>query len=275
MGHASSPPRVDLRHMTATLRRWVLEQSFASNVGHIGSALSVIEMIAVLWGAVLRCPGPDDPDRDRFILAKGHAALALYAALRYIGRIDDATFATYCGDGSPLAVHPEPGVPGVEVGTGSLGQGLSVAVGQALALARRGSPARVFALLSDAECNEGQVWEAVMLAAQHRLSNLVALVDCNGMQALGATAGILDLSPLARRWAAFGWETIDVDGHDPAALLAALTTGLDGRGGPTVLLARTALGKGVSFMENRLEWHYRNLSPELAAQALRELEGRA
>jgi transketolase len=253
----------------------VLEQSFASHDGHIGSALSIIEMIAVLWGAVMHRPGTDEPDRDRFLLCKGHAALALYAALRYVGRIDDAAFATYCGDGSPLAVHPEPGVPGVEVGTGSLGQGLSVAVGQALALARRGSPARVFALLSDAECNEGQVWEAAMLAAQHQLTNLVALVDCNGMQALGETKNILDLSPMAGRWAAFGWETLDVDGHDPAALHAALTTGLNGRRGPTVLLARTALGKGVSFMENRLEWHYRNLSPDLAERALRELEGRA
>ena len=269
----SSRP-VDLRHMSSRLRRWILEQALASNVGHIGSALSVVEVLAVLWGRVLRAPGSDDPERDRFILAKGHAALALYAALRYRGLIDSATFQTYCRDGSLLGVHPEPGLPGVEVATGSLGQGLSVACGQALALARRGSAARAFALLSDAECNEGQVWEAVMLAAQQRLNNLIAIVDCNGMQALGPTAGILDLSPLGKRWAAFGWHAIEVAGHDTEALATALTTGLAGRQGPTVVIANTCLGKGVSFMENRLEWHYRNLSCTQAEAALHELEGR-
>jgi transketolase len=259
--------------MSATLRRWVVEQAVASRVGHIGSALSVVEILAVLWGRVLREPASASPDRDRFLLTKGHAALALYAALRYLGHIDADTFHTYCRDGSPLGVHPERGVPGVGVGTGSLGQGLSVACGQALALARRGSPARVVALLSDAECNEGQVWEAVMLAAHHRLTNLVAVVDCNGMQALGPTAGILDLSPLAARWAAFGWEAVEVAGHDTEALAQALTTGIGRRRGPAVVVARTSLGKGVSFMEDRLEWHYRNLSGELAEQALCEVGG--
>jgi transketolase len=262
---------VDLGHMSATLRRWILEESFAAGVGHIGSALSIAEMMAALWGAVLRDPGSSNPDRDRFVLAKGHAALALYSALRYLGLIDEATFHTYCRDGSLLGAHPEPGLPGIEVGTGSLGQGLSVACGQALALARRGSPARVFALLSDAECNEGQVWEAAMLAAHHRLGNLVALVDCNGMQALGRTEGILNLNPLAARWSAFGWHALDVDGHDPEALVAALTNGLASQHGPTVVIAHTALGKGVSFMEDRVEWHYRNLSSELADAALREV----
>jgi transketolase len=259
--------------MSGTLRRWVVEQSHAARVGHIGSALSIVEMIAVLFGRVLRAPGSDRPDRDRFILGKGHAALALYGALRYLNVIDERIFRTYCQDGSLLGVHPEPGLPGVEVGTGSLGQGLSVACGQALSLARRNSPARVFALLSDAECNEGQVWEAVMLAAHHRLRNLVALVDCNGMQAMGATEGILNLNPMAARWAAFGWRAIEVDGHNTDALAEALTAGLADQSGPVVVVAHTSLGKGVSFMENRLEWHYRNLSNELAEQALQEVEG--
>jgi len=259
--------------MSRTLRRWILEQSFAAGVGHIGSALSIVEMIAALWGRVLRRPASSDPDRDRFVLAKGHAALALYAALRYRGLIDAAAFATYCQDDSLFGVHPEAGVPGVEVGTGSLGQGLSVACGLALALRRRGSPARVYALLSDAECNEGQVWEAAMLAAHQQLANLVALIDCNGMQALGRTEEVLDLSPLARRWEAFGWQTVEVDGHD-AETLAEVLAAVDGQR-PTVLVARTVLGKGVSFMEDRLEWHYRNLSAELAERALREVESGA
>jgi transketolase len=269
MVHANSAKPVDLRHMSAALRRWIVEQSFASRVGHIGSALSIADLMAALWGRVLRRPASNCPDRDRFVLAKGHAALALYAALRYLGLIDEETFYTYCADGSLLGVHPEPGLPSVEVGTGSLGQGLSVACGLALALRRRGSPARVFALLSDAECNEGQVWEAAMLAAHRRLDNLIAVVDCNGMQAMGRTRDILNLDPLARRWEAFGWQAREADGHDPEAIAAALAA--DGAGRPAVVVARTALGKGVSFMENRLEWHYRNLSPELAEQALREL----
>jgi transketolase len=269
-----APPDDDLAAMSAAVRRWVVEQAYESRVGHIGSALSVVETLAALWGGVLRAPGTDDPDRDRFILSKGHAALALFGALRWRGLIDEAMFHTYCRDGSPLGVHPEAGLPGVEVSTGSLGQGLSVGCGIALALRRRRSPARVFVLLSDAECNEGQVWEAAMFAAHQRLDNLVALVDVNGMQALGRTRDVLDLDPMAARWRAFGWHALDVDGHDLGALVAALTSGLEGRRGPAVVLARTVLGKGVSFMEDRLEWHYRNLSAELAGRALTEVGGR-
>jgi transketolase len=226
--------------------------------------------MAVLWGQVLRDAGTDLPDRDRFVLAKGHAALALYGCLRWRGLIDDAAFHSYCKDGSLLGAHPEYGLPGVEVGTGSLGQGLSVGCGLAYALRARRSPARVFVLVSDAECNEGQVWEAAMFAAHQRLNNLIVIVDVNGMQAMGATASILDLSPMARRWQAFGWQTQEVDGHDEQALLAALTTGIDPDHGPAVVIARTVLGKGVSFMENRVEWHYRNLTPELTGRALEE-----
>jgi transketolase len=258
--------------MASTLRRWIIEQARAAHVGHVGSALSVVEMIAVLWGEVLRHPGTDRPERDRFILSKGHAALTLYSALRYRGLIDRRTFETYCTDGSALGTHPEHGLPGIEVGTGSLGQGLSVGCGQALALQRRASPGRVFVLLSDAECNEGQVWEAAMFAAHHRLRNLIVLIDDNGMQALGPTRAVLDTSPLAERWRAFGWHAVEVDGHDERALRVALTEGIAGRKGPAVVVARTVLGRGVSFMEDRLEWHYRNLTAELAAQALSELE---
>ncbi len=274
MASGHSEPPVDLRRMSAIVRLWVIEQAILSRVGHIGSALSIVEMLAVLWGRVLRAPGTEDPDRDRFILAKGHAALALYSVLRFRGQITDDLFRTYCRDGWPLGVHPERGLPGVEVSTGSLGQGLSVGCGLAYALRMRGSPARVFVLLSDAECNEGQVWEAAMFAAHHRLDNLVAVVDNNGMQALGHTRDVLSMDPLARRWEAFGWLARGADGHDEADLLAVLTDGIAGRTGPAVVLARTVLGKGVSFMEDRLEWHYRNLPSELDGQALEETRNR-
>ncbi len=264
--------QLDLKAMSNAVRRWVLEQSFAAGVGHIGSSLSVVEILTALWGKVMRLPATDDPDRDLFVLCKGHAALGLYGAMRAAGVIDEEAFQSFCQDGSRFGVHPEFGVPGVEVTTGSLGQGLSVACGLALALQMRGSPGRVFALLSDAECNEGQVWEAAQFAAHQGLDNLVAAVDCNGMQALGRTADILDLSPMSRRWAAFGWYVEDVDGHDVDALADAFdaTPAISRR--PTVVIARTHLGKGVSFMQDRLEWHYRNLSPEQAATALAEVD---
>jgi len=218
----------------------------------------------------MRLPGTDDPDRDLFVLCKGHAALGMYAAMRAAGVIDGDRLDTFCEDGSPYGVHPEFGIPGVEVTTGSLGQGLSVACGLALALRLRQLPGRVFALLSDAECNEGQVWEAAQFAAHQRLDNLVIAIDLNGMQALGRTADILDLSPMAARWKAFGWRTIDVDGHDIGALADAFDITPSGK--PTAVIARTLLGKGISFMENRLEWHYRNLNADTFAAALAEVE---
>lgn len=255
------------------MRRWIIEQSLASQVGHIGSALSIVEILAVLWGRVLNAPGSDEPDRDRFVLAKGHAALALYGAMRWRGLLDVETFATYCRDGSLLGAHPEFGLPGVEVATGSLGQGLSVGCGLAYALRRRHSPARVFVLLSDAECNEGQVWEAAMFAAHHRLHNLVAIVDLNGFQAMGRTADILDLSPMAARWQGFGWDVREVNGHDEEALTNVLRPRSPAGAPPRLVVARTVMGHGVAFMEARVEWHYRNLSPELAAAALGQIGG--
>jgi transketolase len=253
------------------VRRGIIAQSLASRVGHIGSALSVVEIISVLWNDILRAPGSDDPDRDRFILAKGHAALALYVTMHLRGLLDEETLRTFCQDGSRLGVHPEFGLPGVEISTGSLGHGLSAACGIALALRRRQSPTRVFVLMSDAECNEGQVWEAAMFAAHYQLDNLIALVDVNGMQAMGPTRRVLDLEPLARRFEAFGWHEQEVDGHDEEALRLALTKGIASRGGPAIILARTLAGKGVSFMERQLEWHYRNIDGELAERAMQEI----
>jgi transketolase len=264
----SGQPAEIAHEISAARRRWIIEQSLHSKVGHIGSARSIVEILAVLWGRILHRPATSDPERDRFILAKGHAALALYAAMRWLGLLSPDEFMTFCKDGSILAAHPEWGLPGVEVATGSLGQGLSVGCGLAYALRQRGSRAKVYVLLSDAECNEGQVWEAAMFAAHHHLDNLIAVVDVNGMQAMGRTADILNISPMGPRWRAFGWHDQEVDGHDEAALYAALTGGLTPRHGPAVVLARTVQGKGVSFMEHQLEWHYRNPTPQLAGQAL-------
>jgi transketolase len=259
-----------LKTMAVTMRRWIIEQSLASNVGHVASALSVVDIVAVLWGAVMRRAGTTAVDRDRFILAKGHASLALYGAMRFAGLLDQRSFETYCRDGSRLAVHPDASLSGVDLSTGSLGQGLSVGAGCAYGLRLRGQPSRVFVLMSDGECNEGQVWEAAQFAAHHRLDRLIAVIDCNGLQALGCTKDIVDLEPVAEKWRAFGWQAMDVDGHDLAALTAVLTAPPAGR--PRMVVARTVQGKGVSFMEGRLEWHYRNLSPELAAQALGEIQ---
>lgn len=247
-----------------------------AHVGHIGSALSIADLLAALYGGAMRVAAPDDPERDRLVLSKGHAALALYAALAATGRLDPALLWTYCADGSQLSVHPEHVLAGIDISTGSLGQGLSVATGAALAAGRQGSARRVFALLSDAELNEGSIWEAAMFAAHHRLANLIALLDMNGQQALGYTPDVLDPGPpAADRFRAFGWEVHELDGHDVDGLqrtIAALDTDT---GRPHVLLAKTTFGKGVSFMENTIKWHYLPLTTEQHQQALAEIDAAA
>lgn len=253
------------------IRRIVLEQSRRANVGHVGSALSIADLVGTLYERVLRIPDPADPDRDRFVLSKGHAVLALYAALHLKGWLRDDALGTYCGDGSLLNVHPEHELPGIDFSTGSLGQGLPAAAGAALAARLQGSSRRVFALLSDAECNEGSVWEAVMFAAHRRLANLIALIDLNGQQALGYTRDVLDLSPLAERWRAFGWDVHEIDGHDGDAIAGTIER-LDTRqGAPHVLVARTVFGHGVSYMQSQIRWHYWPMSEDEYRQALREV----
>lgn len=253
------------------VRRIVLEQSKRANVGHIGSALSIADLVAALYGEVLRVADPDDPDRDRFILSKGHAVLAVYAALALRGWLPMTDLDRYCGDDTLLGVHPEHALRGIDFTTGSLGQGLSIGAGVALAARLERRQTRAFVLVSDAECNEGALWEAVMFAAHHRLSQLVALVDLNGQQALGYTADVLSLEPLAARWRAFGWDVHEVDGHDRAALVRTIA-GLDTAAGPPhVLVARTTFGKGVSYMERQIKWHYLPMSDEQYRQALDEV----
>ena len=260
--------------LTSTaIRRVILEQSKRANVGHIGSALSVADIVCAFYGQVLRIDEPEDPDRDRFVMSKGHAVLAVYAALRLRGWLAQEDLETYAGEATLLGMHPERRLRGVDFSTGSLGHGLSMGAGAALAARLQGSARRVFVLLSDAECNEGSVWEAAMFAAHHRLSNLVAVIDANGQQALGYTKDVLDLSPLVDRWRAFGWDARPVDGHDVAAL-ARLCRSFDGvEGPPRVLVAKTVFGRGVSFMESQIKWHYNPMSDPEYAQALVEVSG--
>jgi transketolase len=255
------------------IRRVILDYSKKANVGHIGSALSIADILAVLYGGILEIDDPDDPDRDRVILSKGHAAVALYGALAARGWLTESDLESFCADGTLLATHPERSLRGIDFSTGSLGHGLSLGVGAALAARLQGSSRRVFVVVSDAECNEGSVWEGAMFAAHHGLANLVVIVDLNGQQALGYTADVIDLSPMADRWRAFGWDTHEVDGHDVDRLHDSLS-GLDYEGEkPHVLVAHTVFGKGVSFMERRIEWHYLPMSDEQYTLALNEVTG--
>jgi transketolase len=252
------------------IRLIILEQSKRAHVGHIGSALSVADIIASLYGRTLRLSAPDDPERDRFILSKGHAALALYAALALRGILPREQLDTYCANDSLLGVHPERDLTGVDFCSGSLGQGLSIGAGAALAARMQHSNRRVFVLLSDAECNEGSVWEAAMFAAHQRLGNLTAIIDLNGQQALGYTKDVCHIPNMAERWRAFGWDAEEVDGHDVAAM-AEKMLGHDGKR-PQMLVARTTFGKGVSFMQNLIKWHYLPMTDDEYQQAVTEVK---
>ena len=266
------------------VRRIILQQSKRANVGHIGSCLCVVEILSVLYREVLRIGSPTDPDRDRFVLSKGHAALALYAVLALKGWIASDALGTFCGDDSHFGVHPEPFVPGIDFASGSLGHGLCLAVGAALGARLQKSMRRVFCLISDAECNEGSTWEAAMFAAQHRLNNLHVILDWNGQQALGRTGDVLDLSNLRERWRAFGWDVSEVDGHCEDALRQVLINPAAGDGRPRIVLAHTRFGKGVSYMEQGvpltqtnlpvqpINWHYLPMSDLEYRIALEELE---
>ena len=262
--------------MRADIVRMIAE----AGSGHPGGSLSCADILAALYfGGVLE-HDPENPEwegRDRFILAKGHAAPALYAALAQAGYIPREELATLRKLGSRLQGHPDSNqVPGVEVSTGSLGQGLSIAAGAAAGLRLDGAPQTVFALLGDGECQEGQVWEAAMFAAHRKLDNLVAIVDRNGLQIDGRTCDVCDPGDLGAKFAAFGWDVDEVDGHDLDALVAVLGAAKAGRDGrPHAVIARTVKGKGVPFMENEAGWHGKAPNAEQAAEALAALEGDA
>ncbi len=265
---------MDLAPLCRTIRRDVLEMIHAAGSGHPGGSLSAVELLATLYFDVLSVDParPDDPDRDRFLLSKGHAAPVLYSVLARRGFFDPALLPTLRQLGSPLQGHPHmERLPGLDCSSGSLGQGLSIANGLAMAARRTGRSYRTYCLMGDGELQEGQVWEAAMTAAHFRLDDVCAIVDDNGVQLDGLTRDIMQVEPIGDKFRAFGWHVIEVDGHDLAALRAAFDEAAATKGRPTVLVAKTVKGKGVSFMEGQPAWHGKAPNDEELAAALAEL----
>jgi transketolase len=257
------------------IRRKTLEMIHQAKSSHIGSGFSMADLLAVLYTRILRTDParPDWPKRDRFILSKGHACAPLYVVLAERGFFPPSWLENFYEDDARLAGHAtHVGVPGVEVSTGSLGHGLSIACGMALAGKRDAKKYRVFALLSDGECDEGSTWEAALFAPHHELDNLTAIVDYNKIQSLGTVKEVLDLEPFAGKWRAFGWAVQEIDGHDLRQIERVLADLPLEPGKPTCIIAHTIKGKGVTFMENKLLWHYRSPDDEEMEKALDELE---
>jgi transketolase len=266
-----------LRKEASEIRRHVLGMCHRANASHVGSGLSCADILTVLYlGGILRIDPakPLSPNRDIFLLSKGHASAALYATLARAGFFPTAELDSYYMNGSHLPGHPSRGcMPGVEASTGSLGHGLGLGCGMALAARLDKKPTRVFVLLSDGELDEGSVWEAVLFAGAKKLTNLVAIVDYNKIQSFGRVAEVLDLEPLEDKVRAFGWEVRRTDGNSVEGLHRLLSSGFLDVGKPKMIIADTVKGKGVSFMEDRLEWHYKSPSAEQYAQAVGELPG--
>lgn len=251
--------------LAARIRRHALHMTSSGGSSHIGSILSMTDIVAALYGDVLNV-NPSDPrwpDRDRFILSKGHAGAGVYAALAESGFFPVEKLASHYQNGSDLSGHvSHKGIPGVELSTGSLGHGLSVGAGMALGAKLDGARHRVFVLLSDGECDEGSNWEAILFASHHVLSNLCAIVDYNKIQSLKPVRETLALEPFADKWRAFGWHVVEVDGHDHEQLLDAFARAAAHAKAPTCVIAHTVKGKGVPFMEHSVLWHYRTARGE-------------
>jgi transketolase len=258
--------------LARAIRCHALDMTHNAHASHIGSCLSMADLLAVLYGKVARIDPrrPKDPSRDRVIVSKGHAAAAVYAVLAERGFFPTELLHGFCGDDSLLCGHVSHKVPGVEVSTGSLGHGLPIGCGLALGSKRAGSPYSVYVLLSDGELDEGSNWEAILFAGHHRLHDLVAIVDFNEIQSFGTIADVLDLGDLAAKIGNFDWAVREIDGHDHAAIERALAKSQ--RDKPLMIIAHTVKGKGVSFMENSLDWHYRSADNAELALALDEVK---
>lgn len=254
------------------MRKSVIDMAFAGSSVHIGCAFSLIEIVSTLLSDVMGLgEGESDPNRDRIFLSKGHGVMALYVGYEAIGWLDKSHLEKYFSDGSILHGLAEARVPMLEVSAGSLGHGLPVAVGYALGKKRNGQPGHVYCIVGDGEMNEGPMWEALLFAGHHKLDNLTVIVDANGHQAMGRIPEILNMEPFADKFRAFGFETSDIDGHSIAELSATFKSHQQKPGKPKAIVARTVKGKGVSFMEDNNEWHYRRLTPELLEAAVKEL----
>jgi transketolase len=269
------PTAEQIRSGAKAIRRRNVEIVHAAGLGHIGGDLSAADILATLYLGVLRIDPnhPDDPERDRYIQSKGHASGVLYTTLAAAGFIPDELLDTYMADGSPLNGHPDRNkVPGVETNTGPLGHGLPVAVGTAIAAKLDASPRRTFVLCGDGELQEGSNWEAIMAAGNRGLDNLIVIVDRNGLQQGDRTEATNGLDPLDKKFEAFGWDVRTIDGNDVDALLATFNAVPFAQGRPSCVIARTIKGRGVSFIEDRVEWHHKVPSAEQTARALEELD---
>jgi transketolase len=265
----------DLAAQALRVRQHVVDMCASVEGGHLGGSMSATDVLVALYFAVLRVDpaAPDDPDRDIFLLSKGHAAIGLYATLAERGFFEVDELASYTRNGSRLMAHPVRAVPGVELPTGSLGHGLALGLGFALAARLTGRPRRAFVLLGDGELQEGSCWEAALGAAAQRADNLVAIVDRNRLQLTGETEAIAGLEPLAERWRSFGWSVSEVDGHDHGALVEALSTAPWQEGRPRVLIAHTVKGHGAPPMAGKVSSHYATLTPRLHARLRHALGG--
>lgn len=267
--------RADRRFAPARMRRTVLEMAYAGSTVHVACAFSIIELMTVLYRNHLRYPGNDPraEGRDYLVLSKGHGVMAQYACMRELGWLDDSHIQGYFKDGSELKGLSDSRVVGLEVTSGSLGHGFSVGVGIAMGLQRKGADQKVYAIVGDGELNEGPIWEGALVAAHHRMDKLMLIVDKNGFQAMGATDDVLALGDLSAKFASFGFETVEVDGHDEAAVDAAIRQlWASGAGKPKALIAQTIKGKGVPFMESDNRWHYTRLNAQTFAEAMDALD---
>ena len=264
-----------LRQTAVNVRRSIITMLTEAGSGHPGGSLSAVELVVGLYFNEMKfSPAkPDDPGRDYFILSKGHVCPVLYAVLAELKCIESAELCTLRKTGSRLQGHPamDRKLPGIEVSSGSLGYGLSIGVGAALGHKRENKPNRVYVLMGDGEQQEGSIWEAAMSASHFGLDNLCGIVDLNGLQIDGRVKDIMNVEPLAEKYRAFGWNTIEIDGHDFKQVLAAYGAARAAKGKPTAIIAKTVKGKGVSFMENNADWHGKAPNKEQMAQALKEL----
>jgi transketolase len=261
----------DTRFAPVHLRRTVLEMAYAGSTVHIGCAFSIIELVSVLYRNHLRYPGNDPraESRDYLVLSKGHGVMAQYACMHELGWLNDSHIKGYFADGSELKGLSDSRIAGLEVTSGSLGHGFSVGVGIAMGLQRKGTDQKIYAIVGDGELNEGPIWEGALVAAHHRMDNLMLIVDKNGFQAMGTTDEVLALGDLSAKFNSFGFETLEVDGHDESAVDAAIRQLWGtGNGKPKALIAHTVKGKGVPFMESDNRWHYTRLNAQTFAEAI-------
>ncbi len=265
-----------LNHAAREIRKSIIEMVTKAKGSHIGGALSSADILAALYFRILSVDpkNPQHPDRDRFILSKGHCCSALYAALAHRGFFPKENLMEYCSNGGKMWGHLSLGsMPGAEATTGSLGHGLAIGMGMAIALKEEGRKSRVFVLLSDGECDEGSVWESILLASHLKLDNLTAIVDYNKIQSFGRVGEVLDLEPFTEKWRSFGWAVKEISGHDMNEITEALGKAPFQNGKPSAVIAHTVKGKGVSYMEDRLEWHYKTPDEGQYRTAMQELQG--